>query len=280
MIVIDEQHKFGAEQRLSLQQKDPAADFLLMSATPIPQTLAKTLYGDLDLVSVRSLPAGRQPVSTHLVPEHKRHDMEIFILNEILQNHARVFCVVPRIDTIDDIPEIKDTATVFAAFRKGPLAGIPMATLHGKTDAHEKERCMADFAEGRTKLLIATTVIEVGIDVPDATIMIIENAERFGLSQLHQLRGRVGRGEKKAYAFLLTNSNENDPATDRLKRFCTMHDGFAIADLDLTLRGPGEVTGARQSGWDDLKIADIMTDADTFREIQEDLDQILVPQYI
>ena len=275
MIVIDEQHKFGAEQRLTLQQKAPASDFLLMSATPIPQTLAKTLYGDLDIVTIRSLPKGRQKVSTHLVPEEKRKDMEKFILKELRENGSQAFCIVPRIDSDDDYGEIKDVHSVYSMMTGGMLSGIPIAALHGKLDNTETEKIMKQFAEGYIKLLIATTVVEVGIDVPNATIMIVENAERFGLSQLHQLRGRVGRGDKKAYTFLLANPTENEITQKRLKRFCTNHDGFTIADLDLSLRGPGEVAGFRQSGWSELKIADILRDADTFREIQEELDNLL-----
>ncbi len=275
MIVIDEQHKFGTEQRLTLQQKDPASDFLLMSATPIPQTLAKTLYGDLDIVTIRSLPKGRQNIATHLVPDTKRHDMEQFILKELCENDSQAFCIVPRIESDEDNTTIKDVATVYESLKKSSLGRIPIAAIHGRLDSTEKERIMHDFTAGHCKLLIATTVVEVGIDVPNATIMIIESAERFGLSQLHQLRGRVGRGNKKAYAFLLPNPTENEITLERLKKFCSMHDGFAIADLDLSLRGPGEVTGFRQHGWDDLKIADIIADADTFREIQEELDNLL-----
>lgn len=276
MIVIDEQHKFGAEQRLTLQQKDPASDFLLMSATPIPQTLAKTLYGDLDIVTIRSLPKGRQKVSTHLVPETKRKDMEKFIIKELLDNGSQAFCIVPRIDSIDDYGEVKDVTSVYSAMKQGAFSNVPVAAIHGRIDSTEKEKIMKEFVVGRIKLLIATTVVEVGIDVPNATIMIVENAERFGLSQLHQLRGRVGRGSKKAYTFLLANPTGNEMAQTRLKRFCANHDGFAIADLDLTLRGPGEVAGFRQTGWSELKIADILRDADIFREIQEELDNLLI----
>ncbi len=274
MIVIDEQHKFGAEQRLALQQKDPASDFLLMSATPIPQSLAKTLYGDLDIVTIRSLPQGRRLISTHLVPETKRQDMVQFILKELCDTNSQAFCIVPRIDSVGDDDTLKDVETVYETMKR-EFPDISVAAIHGKVDAMEKERIMQEFAAGTIKLLIATTVVEVGIDVPNATIMIIENAERFGLSQLHQLRGRVRRGDKKAYAFLLANSVENELTQNRLKKFCSMHDGFALADLDLKLRGPGEVAGFRQSGWDELKIADIINDADTFREIQEELDTIL-----
>ena len=278
MVVIDEQHKFGAEQRLALQQKDPASDFLLMSATPIPQTLAKTLYGDLDVVTIRSIPAGRQPVSTHLVPEEKRADMEEFVARELSKGKGQAYCVVPRIDASipGDQKEIKDVQTVLARMQHGPLGEFAIGVLHGRMGNQEKEEVMQRFSAGELKLLIATTVLEVGVDVPAATVMIIENAEHFGLSQLHQLRGRVGRGAEKAYCFVLTDLGRQDDATARLERFRSTRDGFAIADLDLSLRGPGDVGGFRQSGWDDLRFADILRDANLFREIQEELDRLLV----
>jgi ATP-dependent DNA helicase RecG len=277
MIIIDEQHKFGVEQRLTIQQKDPASDFLLMSATPIPQSLAKTLYGDLDIVTIRSIPRGRMPVNTHIVTEAKRLDMEKFIAQELQKNNSQAFYVVPRIDCDgSDENEIKDITTVFDSLKKGTFKHIPIAAIHGRIDITEKEHVMNQFAQGDIKMIVATTVIEVGIDVSSATIMVVENAERFGLSQLHQLRGRVGRGNKKSFIFLLTNPNPGEIAKKRLQQLCKMHDGFDIADLDLKLRGPGEVAGFRQSGWDELHIADILEDADTFREIQEELDELLV----
>lgn len=276
MIIIDEQHKFGSEQRLKLQEKDPASDFLLMSATPIPQTLAKTLYGDLDIVSIRSIPGNRLPVRTHIVPKSKRVDMEKFISKEIHDSGSQVFCVVPRIDTVDDSCKISDITTVVEQMNRGIFASIPKAAIHGKLDAQEKQDIMERFKKGEIKILIATTVIEVGIDVPNATIMVIENAERFGLSQLHQLRGRVGRGDKQAFTFLLPNDTDNQTTAKRLKKFCSTHNGFEIADLDLSLRGPGEVTGFRQSGWDELHIADILKHADIFRSIQKELDSMLL----
>ncbi len=275
MTVIDEQHKFGAQQRLSLQQKGPAADFLLMSATPIPQTLAQTLYGDLDIVTIKGRPGRGKAVNTHLVPEKKRTDMETFMLKEIEQGGSQVFYLVPRIDSENEKMVLKDVHSVYETLHSGRFSHIPLAPLHGKQTSQEKERIMSEFARGDLKMLIATTVVEVGIDVSNATIMVIENAERFGLSQLHQLRGRVGRGEKESYAFLLTNDNPGDLAMKRLKKFCQIHDGFHLADLDLKMRGPGEVVGFRQSGWDELSIANILDDAPLFREIQEDLKTIL-----
>lgn len=283
MMVIDEQHKFGAEQRLALQEKDVSSDFLLMSATPIPQTLAKTLYGDLEIVSITGMPAGRLPVATHLVPENKRYDMERFIAQEIEAHGARVYCVAPRIaqnDTPDDARDagaeaIKDVETIVDGLRNGPLAGVPAGSLHGLMSSDEKVGVMTAFARGDLSLLVSTTVIEVGIDVPEATIIVIENAERFGMAQLHQLRGRVGRGREKSYCFLLTPASLDDSTCERLNYFCHHRDGFKIAEMDLALRGPGEVAGFRQTGWDDLKMADIIRDAGLFREIDAEIEWFL-----
>jgi ATP-dependent DNA helicase RecG len=275
MIVIDEQHKFGAEQRLTLQEKDVASDFLLMSATPIPQTLAKTLYGDLDIVTIMKPPPGRRAVETHCVPENKRNDMEQFVLREIREHGAAAYYVVPRIEQDENLETLRDAETTFAELKKGAFAGIPSGCLHGRMNSREKERIMKSFAGGAIKLLVSTTVIEVGVDVPQATIMIIENAERFGMAQLHQLRGRVGRGSQKSYCFLLTPSSSDDAVAERLSFFCRHHDGFKIAEMDLTLRGPGEVAGFRQTGWEDLKLADIVRDAELFREIQEEIETAL-----
>jgi len=275
MIVIDEQHKFGAEQRLTMQEKDTASDFLLMSATPIPQTLAKTLYGDLDIVTILKPPIGRHPVETHCVPEGKRDAMERFVLNEIRERGAAAYWVVPRIEQDGSLETLRDVETAFAALMKGTFADIPCGCLHGRMTSVEKERVMKSFAAGAIRLLVSTTVVEVGVDVPHATIMIIENAERFGMAQLHQLRGRVGRGSAKSYCFLLTPFETDGGTSERLSFFCGHHDGFKIAEMDLTLRGPGEVAGFRQTGWEDLQLADIVRDAELFREIQEEIEKML-----
>jgi ATP-dependent DNA helicase RecG len=276
--IIDEQHRFGTRQRLELQKKDPAADFLLMSATPIPQTLAQTLYGDLDIVTIRSLPPGRIPVATHPVPEEKRGDMERFIKEQITQG-AQVFYIVPRIETGENDAENpaapRDLKTTFSELTRGTFHNISSSYIHGRLDSASKERILKDFAEGSISLLVATSVIEVGIDVSSATVIVIESSERFGLAQLHQLRGRVGRGDKKSYCFLLTSSSADTRTGERLKMFCREHDGFAVAELDLKNRGPGEVTGYRQSGWDDLIVADILRDAALFSEIRKMVDHHL-----
>ncbi len=277
MIVIDEQHKFGAEQRLRLAEKDPAADLLVMSATPIPQTLAKTLYGDLDVVSIRSTLSGRRPVSTHCVPENKRAGMEQFILEEIRKNNGQVFYVAPRVekdDDADDGEELKDVHSVFDSLRNGPFASVEVAFVHGGSDPAEREKIMKKFAAGGIQVLVSTTIVEVGIDVPGATVLVVENADRFGLSQLHQIRGRVGRSSKKSYCFLLANALPDSPAHKRLAYFCSHHNGFEIAEQDLLMRGPGEVSGFRQSGWEDLRLADMLRDARLFCEIQNDIEEL------
>ena len=243
MIVIDEQHKFGAGQRLALQEKDPRADFLLMSATPIPQTLAKTLYGDLDVVSIAGLPRGRVTVGTHFVASSKRPEMEVFILREILQNNAQAFFVVPRIERGDEDGDgFKDAVSVFDGLGRSVLSGVSRALADGRTEPQAAERAMAGFSAGTVKILVATTVIEVGVDVPAATIMVIENAERFGLSQLHQLRGRVGRSSRKSYCFLLANNGAAGESRKRLDYLCGHSDGFEIAEMRPS------PSGARRSG--------------------------------
>lgn len=275
MIVIDEQHKFGVQQRLALQEKGLASDFLLMSATPIPQTLAATFYGDLDITAICKCPLGRSPVFTYLVPDFKRTDMERFICEQI-SGGARVYYVVPRIDSDIETPdsEMRDLETVYHELKKNCFSTYSIQCIHGRMKSEQKQKIMIDFANGETDILVTTTVIEVGIDIPEATIMVIENADYFGLSQLHQLRGRVGRGNKKSYCFLLTTNKSNTYAQKRLSVFSKTNDGFKIAEMDLKYRGPGEMAGLKQSGWSDLLIAEILKKPDLFNEIQREIDQI------
>jgi ATP-dependent DNA helicase RecG len=279
MIVIDEQHKFGLDQRLVLQRKDPAADYLLMSATPIPQTLAKTLYGDLDIVTIRSMPSNRKPVSTHVVTLAKRLDMLQFVRQTVTGEEGQAFYIVPRVEASEEEtdPGLQSAIAMYDTLRRDLFSEIPIGMVHGRLAPDEKERVMKAFAEGALKVLVATTVVEVGVDVPQASIIVIENPELFGLSQLHQLRGRVGRGTKKGFCFLLVQDELEEVTLRRLKDFCRMHDGFAIAELDLKYRGPGEVVGSRQSGWEDLRLVDILRDAPLFVEIQQEVDRILEP---
>jgi ATP-dependent DNA helicase RecG len=273
MIVIDEQHKFGAQQRAALQEKDPLADVLLLSATPIPQSLAQTLYGDLDIVSIRSVPGNRKKVNTHIVPEHKRADMLQFVIREIAARTTQVFYVVPRIGNPDeeDADGVQCAEHVYKELKNGAFALHSCSLVHGRTPNEEQEQIMDMFKSGSIDVLVSTTIVEVGIDVPNASIMIIENAERFGLSQLHQLRGRVGRGSAQSYCFLLAGITENELARERLEYFCGHNDGFDIAEKDLQLRGPGEVIGWKQTGRDGLVLADIIRDAAIFKDILGEL---------
>jgi len=249
-----------------------------MSATPIPQTLAQTLYGDLDIVSIRSLPPGRQQVSTHSVEQPKREAMEAFIAGH-LERGRQCFYIVPRIEgddtSDDDTPECADIENTFRRITRSSLGKFTTASIHGKLDTATKSAALHDFSSGKIQILLATTVVEVGINVPNATIIVIENADHFGLAQLHQLRGRVGRGSEPAWCFLMLPKECNEDVRQRLRKFCCMHDGFAVAELDLLHRGPGEVTGFRQSGWDDLIMADILRDADLFATIRQEIDQLL-----
>lgn len=278
MIVIDEQHKFGVDQRRTLLDKDPAADFLVMSATPIPQTLVQTLYGELDVVEIKKGPQGRVPVSTHRVPDSKRHDMEQFILERIFLKE-KIFYVVPRIESEDDVEEKNnffDVEYVYKRLITGVFARVGVGCLHGKMSDLEKKGTMENFAFGDISLLVATSIVEVGIDVPEATVMIVENADYFGLAQLHQLRGRVGRGAKKSWCFLLSNSIPGSAAFQRLEQFCRNHDGFSIAELDLKLRGPGQITGNQQSGWGDTVMNAIIDNPLQFKEIQSFINNLPV----
>lgn len=276
IFVIDEQHRFGARQRLSLSEKDSGADLLVMSATPIPRTLAQTLYNDLDVVTISSLPPGRQPVATHLVPESKRFEMEHFIKSRLRQGE-QAYYIVPRIEESENenAPPVQSLEKTFTALTSGTFHDCSASFIHGKLDTKTKTARLGAFSRGTTALLVATSVVEVGIDVPDATIIVIENSERFGLAQLHQLRGRVGRGAKKSYCFLLTIAPAGSDTALRLKSFCSQHDGFAVAEMDLRNRGPGEVTGFKQSGWENLIVADILHDADLFSQIIKEIDEQL-----
>ncbi len=264
-VVIDEQHKFGVEQRRTLQMKDPAADFLLLSATPIPQTLAQTIYGDLDPVLIRQSHRKVDNVNTRIVPIEKLGDMYSFIAKELAVD-ARAFFVAPRIETTEENgPDGIDD--VVSAIEKSPLDKCGISVLHGRQKPEERNESLAAFLDGKRKVLVATTVIEVGVDVSQASVIVIESAEWFGLSQLHQLRGRVGRDGRKAWCFLVPSTGASPDAIDRLRKFSAENNGFTIAELDLSLRGPGEVAGFRQTGAGDLHFADILRDAELFREI-------------
>ena len=256
LAVIDEQHRFGVEQRAALGAKGERPDVLLLSATPIPRSLALTLYGDLDLSVLDERPPGRKPVKTALRPESARERILQFIDRE-LQRGRQAYIVYPVIDESEKT-DLKAASTMFAELASGAFAHRRVALLHGRLPAEERDAIMRRFRDGELDLLVATTVIEVGIDVANATVMLIEHPERFGLSQLHQLRGRVGRGAEESYCVLL--GDVSPEAAERLRVFVETEDGFAIARADLRLRGMGDLFGERQSGVPTFRVADPLKD--------------------
>ena len=265
LVVADEQHRFGVAQRAALAEKGTDPHLLVMSATPIPRTLALILYGDLDLSVIDELPPGRQTIDTFLVGEDKRARINAFIRRQVAEGH-QVYIVCPAIEEGED--ESLRSAEVWAeTLRQTVFPDLRVALLHGRMKAAQKEETMAAFARGQQDILVATTVVEVGVDVPNATLMVIENADRFGLSQLHQLRGRVGRGGDKSYCVLFT-ANRNPETLQRLKALCKTNDGFAISREDLALRGPGDFFGTRQHGLPAFKVGSLELDLQTLQDAQ------------
>ena len=265
LVITDEQHRFGVGQRAKLSAKGSDPHLLVMSATPIPRTLALLMYGDLDVSILDELPPGREPVDTFLVGESYRARINAFIRKQVAEGH-QCFVVCPAVEETEDLG-IK-AATVWAdTLQQTVFPDLRIALLHGQMKAAEKEAAMASFAQGEADVMVATTVIEVGVDVPNATLMVIEDADRFGLSQLHQLRGRVGRGKAKSYC-ILTSHNKNQETLLRLKALCKTTDGFKIAEEDLKLRGPGDFFGSRQSGLPTFRVANLSYDLQTLKDAQ------------
>jgi len=261
IVVIDEQHRFGVEQRAKLWRKSGAIPphILVMTATPIPRTLAMTLYGDLDVSVIDELPAGRKPIVTQHYYEKDRLKMFGFLKQQIAEGR-QVFIVYPLIQESEALDLLDLQAGYEAIERSFPPPEYSIGVVHGKMKAEEKDYTMNCFKKGQIQILLSTTVIEVGIDVPNATVMVIENAERFGLSQLHQLRGRVGRGGNQSYCILMSKYELSSEGRKRLNAMVETNDGFEIANFDLQLRGPGDLQGTRQSGMLDFKIADLTKD--------------------
>ena len=270
LAVTDEQHRFGVEQRARLATKSALApDVLVMTATPIPRTLALTVYGDLDISLMKGRPPGRKPVQTLCYNEAKRSQVYEGLLRQV-QAGRQAYIVCPLIEESETL-EVRSAENVFAELThksKGALRTVPCALLHGRLKPAEKEAIMAAFAAGETKVLVSTTVIEVGVNVPNATLMVIENAERFGLAQLHQLRGRVGRGSQQSYCVLLTGVDTPE-ALARLQVVRDSEDGFYLAEKDMEQRGVGQLFGLKQHGLPDLRIADIIRDTETIVEVRK-----------
>jgi ATP-dependent DNA helicase RecG len=272
LVVVDEQHKFGVMQRAVLRHKGFAPDVLVMTATPIPRTLTMTVYGDLDVAVLDELPPGRGSIKTFVRGPEKQAEVYAWV-REKLDAGQQAYIVCPLIEESEKL-QVEAAAALAERLRREDLRDVPLDVLHGRLKPADKERVMAQFRAGTVKALVATSVIEVGIDVPQATIMVIEDADRFGLAQLHQLRGRVGRGAETSYCILL-GGMKTDAARERLETMAATRDGFVIAQKDLELRGPGELLGTRQHGLPDLRAGDLLEDRELLEAARQDAARLL-----
>lgn len=272
MVVADEQHRFGVSQRRKMLEKGDKVDFLFMSATPIPRTLAISLYGDMDVSTIQHLPKGRMPITTKLVKSRSMGPILEEVLEKIDEGN-QCYVVCPAIEKNEDY-DIKNVNDIYEGMKKTIGRMYSIGLLHGKMNTQEKDTVMQDFVDGKIQILVSTTVIEVGVDVKNANIMVIYDANRFGLSQIHQLRGRVGRGQKPGYCYLL--SNTSDPDTIKRLKICEKtSDGFEIAREDLKLRGPGDILGTRQSGVPGFILGDVIQDANILEVARDDAAYVL-----
>jgi ATP-dependent DNA helicase RecG len=271
LVVIDEQHRFGVRQRAALLKDDP--HILVMTATPIPRTLALTAYADLDLSVIDEMPPGRAPIKTRIVPPEKREAMFAYIKDK-QSSGEQSYLLYPVIEETEK-QDVEAAESAFAELSSGLLKGVPMAMLHGRMSMAEKDEVMTAFHAGVVRVLIATTVVEVGVHVPQATIMAIHHAERFGLSQLHQLRGRVGRGGREGFCFLLVGESASPEALERLDAVVREADGFKIAEEDLRLRGPGEFLGTRQHGVPGFRVSNPLRDRELVERASQAVKSLL-----
>ena len=267
LVVIDEQHKFGVAQRALLPEKGVTPDILIMTATPIPRTLAITLYGDLDISVINELPPGRKPIQTLRINSEKRGWLYDFLKGKINLGQ-QAYIIYPIIEESFEL-DLLSAKRMYAELKNNALKGFKLGLVHGRLKQAEQEQVMADFKSGKIQVLVATTVLEVGIDIPNATVMVIEEAQKFGLSQLHQLRGRIGRGSKESSCILVSDTTSSD-AEARLKAMLEYQDGFHIAEEDLKIRGPGEFFGSRQHGLTELKIGNPLTQMQLLKLAREE----------
>ena len=273
LAIIDEQHKFGVVQRGLLKKKGGNPDVLVMTATPIPRTLAMTIYGDLDVSVIDEMPPGRMPVETKVFPEPAREKV-YRIVGEEVNKGRQAFIVYPLVEESEKL-DLKDATRMAEHLQRDVFPQFQIGLLHGRMKSDEKEAIMMDFKEGKIQILVATTVIEVGIDIPNASVIVVEHAERFGLSQLHQLRGRIGRGHHPSKCILLAQYRSSEESRIRLQAMGRTNDGFQIAEEDLALRGPGDFFGIRQSGFPDFRVADLVRDTPILVEARKEAFQLV-----
>lgn len=267
-VIVDEQHRFGVQQRSALLGKSRLPDLLLMTATPIPRTLALTVFGDMSVSTITEMPPGRKPIKTHLARIANEKKVYDYVRGELAAGRQAYF-IYPLIDASSKL-ELKDAESTFARLTKEVFPDRRLALLHSRIEEQQKHTVMDRFRAGEIDILVATSVVEVGVDVPNATCMVIEHAERFGLAALHQLRGRVGRGQAQSYCFLVYGDSLTDEAKARLKVMLAQSDGFAIAEEDLRIRGPGDITGVQQAGYLRLRIADLARDMEVMNRARAD----------
>jgi ATP-dependent DNA helicase RecG len=268
LVVIDEQHKFGVRQRASLRQGEKSPHYLVMTATPIPRTISMTLFGDLDVTTLREMPPGRQEIRTYVVEPNEQPRWWNFV-REKLRSGRQAYVVAPLVDESENVAAAS-VAEAFERLTNGELAAFRVGIIHGRMSPAEKELAMDSFRAGRMHVLVSTSVIEVGVDVPNASIMVIDSPERFGLAQLHQLRGRVGRGAFAGFCGVLMSDGVTEQARERLSAFASTSDGFELAEMDFQLRGPGDLFGTQQHGLPPLRIADLRRDQAILEEARRE----------